>query len=312
MRLEDMNNFVEVVNRKSFNKAAESLYITQPALGNSIKNFESELHHTLLHRSSSGISPTLFGKIVYKDCCDFLEYFMNIYNSWQEKSELYTTAAGHIRIGTFPLIAPFIVTNFSRELKHLCPKIEFSVDDLPLRHNLKRFFQNEVDIGLGILETTDNIEDHSLFKHAESMGLEIKLIWRDELKVLVSGKSKLVKKGYMDQKDMKELPLITYYANEKEHLYSSPSLNIIHAHTTDQIFQMLVANEGYFLACDKIANTHFAVQSGLVKTLEIRDTVYPTVYLYMVHPKEKELTIAQRIVAYLLYVFLADNSIEES
>ncbi len=309
MRLEDIKYFVEVVDKKSLNKAADTLYITQPALGNSIKNFEAELNQLLLHRSSSGISPTLFGKIVYNDCVQLLDFFSSAYNSWQEKVNLLSTLEGDIQIGTFPLIAPFLAANFSKELKSLCPNLDVSVFDLSLRHDLHKFLSSDIDIGIGVLETSCNVRNHEIFAEAKNLGLEIKLIWKDKLKALVSKKNKLSKKTFVDIEDLKDIPLITYYKNEKEYIYPGPSENILYAHTTDQIFQMVQANDGYFLACEKIANTHFAIQQGLIKTLDIQGMDYPDIYLYIVHSTEKEMNIVQKTISELLYFFLADTSI---
>lgn len=309
MRLEDIKYFVEIVDKKSLNKAADTLYITQPALGNSIKNFESELGQLLLHRSSSGISPTLFGKIVYNDCVQLLDFFSSAYNSWQEKIKLLSTLEGNIQIGTFPLIAPFLAANFSKELKSLCPNLEVSVFDLSLRHNLNNFSSSNMDIGIGVLETAYNVREHEIFSQAHNLGLEVKLIWKDKLKALVSKKNKLVKKGYVDNNDLKNIPLITYFKNEKEYIYPGPSEKILYAHTTDQIFQMVQANDGYFLACEKIASTHFAIQQGLIKTLDIQGIDYPDIYLYVVHPLKKNMNIVQKTIVELLYFFLADASI---
>lgn len=307
MRLEDIKYFVEIVNKKSLNKAADSLYVTQPALGNSIKNFEAELNQLLLHRSSSGISPTLFGKLVYNDCVQLLDFFSSAYNSWQNTVKLLATLEGHILIGTFPLIAPFLAANFSKELKSLCPNLNVSVFDLSLRHNLNNFASTNIDIGIGVLESSCNVRNHEIFTQAKNLDLEIKLVWKDKLKALVRRKSKLAKKAFVEAKDLKNIPLITYFKNEKEYIYPGPSENILYAHTTDQIFQMVQANDGYFLACEKIANTHFAIQQGLIKTLDIRGIAYPDVYLYIVHAKE--MTIVQKTISELLYFFLADTSI---
>ena len=309
MRLEDIKYFVEIVDKKSFNKAAETLYITQPALGNAIKNFETELGHELLHRSSSGIQPTLFGKLVYYDCVQMLDFFSSAYNSWQNNIELFSKLEGKIKIGTFPLIAPFLAANFYKELNALCPNLNISIYDLPLRHNLDSYLSSDVDIGIGVLESIGPVKNHEIFSQAKELGIEIHLIWRDQMKALFSSKNKLTKKGYVDQNDLEDFPLITYHENEREYIYPSPSTHTIYAHTTDQIFQMVQSNDGYFLACEKVANTHFALQSGLIKALEIRGINYPDIYLYVIHPRDNDMSLAQKTITELLYFFLADASI---
>lgn len=61
MRLEQLQYFVQVVESHSFNRAAQHLNITQPALTNSIRALEEELGVQLLIRSRRGCVPTSWG-----------------------------------------------------------------------------------------------------------------------------------------------------------------------------------------------------------------------------------------------------------
>ena len=54
MRLEQLQYFVQVVESHSFNKAAQKLNITQPALTNAIRSLEEKLDVQLLVRSRRG------------------------------------------------------------------------------------------------------------------------------------------------------------------------------------------------------------------------------------------------------------------
>lgn len=54
-----------VVDFGSINKAAEHLFITQPALSRILKSLEEEMGKTLLIRQNHGVSPTREGKLLY-------------------------------------------------------------------------------------------------------------------------------------------------------------------------------------------------------------------------------------------------------
>ena len=58
--------FLKVSEMGSISKAADKLYISQPALSQQLKNLEKELHTPLFIRSNKGIELTEEGKIVYK------------------------------------------------------------------------------------------------------------------------------------------------------------------------------------------------------------------------------------------------------
>ena len=55
MRLEQLKYLIEVANCKSINKAAQNLYITQPALSIAINSLEEELQYPLLKRTKKGV-----------------------------------------------------------------------------------------------------------------------------------------------------------------------------------------------------------------------------------------------------------------
>ena len=59
--LKGMDYVYAVYQEKSFSKAAEKLYISQPALSNTIKKVEKELGLQLFDRSSSPVRATPAG-----------------------------------------------------------------------------------------------------------------------------------------------------------------------------------------------------------------------------------------------------------
>ncbi|MEG2708711.1 MAG: LysR family transcriptional regulator, partial [Vagococcus sp.] len=57
--------FYEVSQHKSFSKAAKSLYLTQPAVSQSISQLETELDVRLFNRTPQGVMLTEEGKLLY-------------------------------------------------------------------------------------------------------------------------------------------------------------------------------------------------------------------------------------------------------
>ncbi len=74
MDLRQLETFIEVANLKSFSRAAEKLYITQPTATNHIQNLEKELETVLINRSGKNISLTEAGSLLYR-------YAVHIINS---------------------------------------------------------------------------------------------------------------------------------------------------------------------------------------------------------------------------------------
>lgn len=63
MRIEQLDYILEVANKGSIGVAADSLYITQQSLSQSIKNLEKELGITLFDRTKSGVTSTEAGEL---------------------------------------------------------------------------------------------------------------------------------------------------------------------------------------------------------------------------------------------------------
>ena len=75
MKIEQIEQFIEIVFCGSISKAAQNLYMFQPNLSLSMHNLEAELGHDIFDRSSQGVKLTNFGR-------DFLSYAQPIYNQY--------------------------------------------------------------------------------------------------------------------------------------------------------------------------------------------------------------------------------------
>lgn len=65
MKINQLKNFVATVDYGSISKAAEKLYVSQPALSRSIQALEEEMGKDLLVRTNHGVSMTPTGRLLY-------------------------------------------------------------------------------------------------------------------------------------------------------------------------------------------------------------------------------------------------------
>lgn len=66
MELQQLQYFVTTVQAGSVTKAAEILYISQPALSQTLRRLEKELGFSLFERRHAGIHLTLGGEVIYQ------------------------------------------------------------------------------------------------------------------------------------------------------------------------------------------------------------------------------------------------------
>lgn len=74
MTLAQLNYFCMACRLKSITKAAEQLYVTQPAITSAIRELEKEYQLVLLERNGRAISLTEEGKLFYKSAGALLEH----------------------------------------------------------------------------------------------------------------------------------------------------------------------------------------------------------------------------------------------
>lgn len=74
MELRSLELFTKLKEYPSLSQAAQSLYISQPALSTLVKNMEKELDCILLDRMNEGIHFTPIGEVVYEKARDVLEH----------------------------------------------------------------------------------------------------------------------------------------------------------------------------------------------------------------------------------------------
>ena len=82
MTLQQLHYVLTIADAGSFNKAAETLYVSQPSLSNAVRDLEKELSITIFHRSGRGVTPT-------NDGAEFLLYARQVYHQYEQLREKY-------------------------------------------------------------------------------------------------------------------------------------------------------------------------------------------------------------------------------
>lgn len=128
MDFRQLETFVQVVQSKSFSKAAEELFITQPTVTNHIKNLEEEVGTLLINRMGKKISLTNAGEILYNEALDIINSLQMIKH---ELSMYNNEIKGHLDIVSSSVprkhLIPSIIDAFLKE--HANVTFSISNDD---------------------------------------------------------------------------------------------------------------------------------------------------------------------------------------
>lgn len=156
MDFRQLETFVQVANLKSFSKAAEKLFITQPTVTNHIQNLEKELGTILLNRFGKRISLTDAGNLLYK-------YAINILNSCEmakfDLASYQGKIQGHLNIYSSSVPRKNLLPKLMKSFLATYPDVTFTIGEKDSKKVVKGILDGETDFGiLGAKLPSNNLE----------------------------------------------------------------------------------------------------------------------------------------------------------
>ena len=205
MYLDQLAYFIEVIKCGSISAAAKNLYISQPALSQSIANLENELGTKLIKRSYSGIKPTMFGARIFNQAEGIIAQLDNALTSWKELSAGSLEFSGTAKISCTPDTSDFLSTSIMEELQHAYPNVILYVASTPgMFFRFSDFTESNVAIGIGssLLGLLGGLE-----KEAHDLGLCFEHFSTQSPTVLLNKKNPLASKEHLVLDDLKQLKI---------------------------------------------------------------------------------------------------------
>lgn len=184
--------FISVAENLSFSKAAEELFISQPAVTKHIKELESKLNITLFDRKGNRIYLTKAGKINY----EYLKKIKQHYAELEfELGRLSDAFKGTLHIGASSTISQYLIPETLALFYKRYPKIElylYSANSFEIQQKL---LEDEVDIAL--IENASSFNDLRYINFLD-----------DEIIVVTGSNSVYAKRKQINLSDFKEIPMI--------------------------------------------------------------------------------------------------------
>ena len=152
--------FLAVAETGSISRAAEQLYISQPAVSKSIRNLEDALTVRLIDRSSRGITLTEHGQLLY----DHLrEAFASIRTAEEELQQINMLGIGELRIGASTSLCRNILLSYLSDFIMKYPHIKLFISCHSTMTTIRKLEEGSIDLGL-ICETNlpDKLSYHPL------------------------------------------------------------------------------------------------------------------------------------------------------
>lgn len=121
MDFKQLSAFVTVVELRSFSKAAERLYLSQPTISAQIRNLEAELKTPLLARTTKTVRLTSAGQEVYEYACGILTIQKKI------RQSCFDSSAKTIRIGASTIPSAYLLPDVLSDYQADHPTLQFEL-----------------------------------------------------------------------------------------------------------------------------------------------------------------------------------------
>lgn len=116
--------FYTVARHGNISKAANELYISQPAISKAIKKLEESLSVTLFHRNSRGVTLTDEGKVIYNQT---VLAFEALEKGEEDLKRIRKLGIGHLRIGVSTTLCKYLLLSYLKEFVERYPHIKITI-----------------------------------------------------------------------------------------------------------------------------------------------------------------------------------------
>ena len=210
MKTEYLTYIKEIAKYGSFNKAAQNLYMSQPALNEAVSSLERELGFKIFQRTHKGVFLTSEGENMFKS----IDLVLNTIKSWQDFSTK-NKQNNSINIKTFSTVGRIVLSDLIDEMQKNNPQLSIHVygqfygDADGLINEI--FLQENYD--LVILGITAQV----LPKMVDFLPIikkQMKILFHDQYYVVMNANHPLAKKKSLKLKDLTDNILVTHSSDK--------------------------------------------------------------------------------------------------
>ena len=140
--------FYEVAKSGNISKAAEQLYISQPAISKTIVRLEDSLEIKLFKRNSRGVSLTDEGKVLFQYIKDAFAHIQEAEETLQKMKDFHI---GHLDIGASSTLCRFILLPYLKAFMKEFPNIRISLKNQDSGKTLHLLEDHQIDLALAAL-----------------------------------------------------------------------------------------------------------------------------------------------------------------
>jgi DNA-binding transcriptional LysR family regulator len=189
---DQVHTFLEIVRLKSFSKAAQTCFRTQPAISAQVRQLEQELNTALFERFGSRISLTTAGKIFV----DYAQQMMDVRRRAQDAiAELEQNPRGELVIAANEATCIYVLPQVFADFKERFPAVQLQVDRSYGTRVVEAVMDNTADFGITQLPVQEK-------------RLQVVPVHKDEIRLILPAKHPLASKSSVTCQDVTAFSLL--------------------------------------------------------------------------------------------------------
>lgn len=145
MDIKQLRYFMGVLEAKSITKAAEQLYVAQPALGLQIRKLEEELGVELFVRHSRGVAATEAGLLLAQHAQVLLRQFAR---ARQDLLDFARSPHGRVTVGLTPTVTSVMVAEFAARCRSTYPDVLLNISGGLSERLIQWVEEDQIDVAL--------------------------------------------------------------------------------------------------------------------------------------------------------------------
>ncbi len=145
MDFRHLESFAAVAKARSFSKAADLLFLTQPTISNHVNHLEGEMNTLLINRNNKRINLTPAGELLLRHVLIILnERDQALFELEQYKGEI----TGTLDIASSSTPERYLLTDLLCSFSARYPNVRFNLMRLDSRQVLDKLLSGEIDFGI--------------------------------------------------------------------------------------------------------------------------------------------------------------------
>ncbi len=155
MDFKQIEAFANVVKYKSFSKAADACFLTQPTISAHISTLEKEMNIKLIDRSVKDVKPTKQGELFYRFAVDMLN---TREKATQSLREFESNVQGILEIQASAIPAQYLVPELLVGFSKLYPKVKYYMEQSDSQRVAEDIIDNKGEIGFTGSKSSGKLE----------------------------------------------------------------------------------------------------------------------------------------------------------